>query len=580
MKIKTKLMLSLGLLFVMIILLTLASVMYVKELSNDTKNILVANYNTIDYSRKMMDALNNGIDNLEQAKLFQDNLNKQRKNITETGEEELTKNLSFDFENLKKSTDNSTLLQKVRSDISHIMLINMQAIQRKSEIAEKTSGKAVFRISMIGAFCFLIAFVMLVNIPGNIANPIKELTNSIKEIAAQNYSKRVNFETHDEFGDLASAFNTMAKKLDEYKASNLEKLMMEKKRIETLINNMHDPVIGLDEQCRILFMNDVALNITALKAEEVLGKPAQDIAVRNDLLRSVIQELFIPASTLASKAEPLKIYADDKESYFEKEIIPIKIIPTGEKEEKLIGTVIMLQNITPYKELDFAKTNFIAMVSHELKTPISSIKMSVHLLENEEIGSMNEEQKHLLDGIKDDAARLLKITSELLNMTQVESGVIQLSALPSDVKEILSYAVNANHIAAEQKHINLQVNIPESLPKVLADNEKTAWVVTNLVSNAIRYSHENSTVSLQAVEENGKIKLSISDTGQGIDPQYIDKIFDRYFRVPGSRKEGTGLGLSISKEFIEAQGGTIAVKSELGRGSTFIIILPSADSFS
>lgn len=130
------------------------------------------------------------------------------------------------------------------------------------------------------------------------------------------------------------------------------------------------------------------------------------------------------------KKEPVKIYADNKESYFEKEIIPIKIIPTGEKEEKLIGNVILLQNITPYKELDFAKTNFIATVSHELKTPISSIKMSLQLLENKQVGELNEEQKSLVESIKDDAQRLLKITSELLNMTQVESGTIQMSVLP------------------------------------------------------------------------------------------------------------------------------------------------------
>ena len=175
-----------------------------------------------------------------------------------------------------------------------------------------------------------------------------------------------------------------------------------------------------------------------------------------------------------SRKEPVKIYADNKESYFEKEIIPIKIVPTGEKEEKLIGNVILLQNITPYKELDFAKTNFIATVSHELKTPISSIQLSLQLLENEKIGKLNEEQNNLLESIKDDASRLLKITAELLNMTQVESGNIQLGMIPSAPIEILQYAVNANKAQAEEKKIKLEITAPNIISKVLADSEKTA----------------------------------------------------------------------------------------------------------
>ena len=260
----------------------------------------------------------------------------------------------------------------------------------------------------------------------------------------------------------------------------------------------------------------------------------------------------------------------------EKEIFKISIVPTGEQISKTIGHVIILRNVTPYKELDFAKTNFIATVSHELKTPISSIKMSVQLLENEKTGKMNEEQKNLLESINEDTSRLLKITGELLNMTQVESGNIQLSIIPSMPKEILQYAVNANKTQAEDKKIKLEITAPKTISKVLADGEKTAWVLTNLISNAIRYSYDNSIIYLSIEEAESKILFSVKDTGQGIAPQYKDKIFDRYFRIPGTKKEGTGLGLSISKEFIEAQGGQITVESDFGAGSTFSILLNKA----
>lgn len=449
----------------------------------------------------------------------------------------------------------------------------MQAIQRKSEIAKTTAKNAMIWIPVTGTLCFLIAFTLLINLPSSIANPIKELTQSTKEIAANNYSQRVHFQSNSEFGELAKSFNTMAVKLEEYNNSNLAKLMMEKTRIETLINNMHDPVIGLDENLKIIFVNEEATKIIGIDQQRLMGHSAQELAVHNDLIRELIKDLIVEGSPINNKITPIKIYANNKEGYFDKEILHISITPTGEEKKRLIGHVIVLRNITEYKELDYAKTNFIATVSHEFKTPISAIKMSLQLLENKQIGILNNEQINLVESIKEDTNRLLKITGELLNMTQVESGNIQLSILPADAKEIITYAVSANKVPLEQKRIKLETDYGQDIPLIQADAEKTSWVLTNLLSNAIRYSHENSSIFIKLMHIDKKLKISITDTGQGISPQYKNKIFDRYFRIPGSNETGTGLGLAISKEFMEAQGGAIEVESELGAGSTFTITL-------
>jgi len=573
MKIKSKLLLGIGLLFAMIMFLAGLSVHQINKISSDTKNVLVANYNSIDYLRKMQLALDADIRKPENERLFADNLSLQKQNITEVGEKDLTVQLEKNFTLLQKSLHDPLTVYTVRKGISDIMLLNMQAIQRKSNVARRTADASIFWITLAGTIFFIIALTIFFNLPGNIANPIKELTESIKEIAAGNYSQRVHFAKHNEYGELSAAFNTMAEKLEEYKAGNLEKLMMEKRRIEALINNMHDPVIGLDENARVLFMNDIALKITGLTAVQVVGKNLSDISKHNDLVRALAGDLLNKREDPEKVSQPVKIFADNKESYFEKELIPIHILPAGELVPKQIGMVILLQNITAYKELDFAKTNFIATVSHELKTPISSIKMSVQLLENERVGTLNAEQQVLVQSIRDDAGRLLKITGELLKMSQVETGTIQISIAPSNAKDIANYAIEANKSAAEQKQIVFKVNIQEDLPPVMADNEKTSWVLTNLLSNAIRYSYENSVVCIDIVREDEQVKFSVTDTGQGIAPQYLDKIFDRYFRVPGSKKEGTGLGLSISKDFIEAQGGKLTVKSDYGAGSTFSFTL-------
>ncbi len=571
MKIKTKLRLGIGLLFLMIIVLSMVAAGYVNLLKNDTENILVDNYNSLEYARNMLLSLDLLQSDSVSVKEFESNLHKQQNNITEPGEGEATQKLTDHYASLKITKNSTDLHPRIRNDISDLMKLNMEAIQYKSNVALKTVKSANLWIAISGTLCFLIAFTLFVNLPGNIANPIRELSESIREIAAKNYAERVRFDRKDEFGELAGSFNTMAEKLEEYDNSNLSQILIEKKRIETLINNMHEPVIGLDENKMILFANAEAAKIIGLTATEMLGQSAVELALQNDLIRSLVQSA--PVSEVKTAAPSLKIYADNKESYFEKELVDITITPTGEKRQLFIGQVIILKNITPFKELDFAKTNFIATVSHELKTPISSIKMSLQLLENKQTGDINEEQKQLMDSIRDDSNRLLKITSELLNMSQVETGNIQLNIQQSNPERILQYAMEAVKTQADQKQIHLEtITLPE-LPLVKADTEKTAWVLINFLTNAIRYSTEDSKIEVSIKRENDTVRFSVKDEGKGIDSRYRDKIFDRYFQIPGSSKTGTGLGLAISKEFIEAQGGQIGLESEVGMGSTFYFCL-------
>ncbi len=577
MKTKAKLNLGVGLLFALIILLAFVSIRQVYMLAQDSKNILTANYNSLEYARNMLRGLDPTLSKPEELDLFETNLTEQEKNITEVGEAEMTQELRLYFNQFKTNAGDSMLLKKIRVGINDLMKVNLEAIQRKSAIAEKTANDAVFWIGIIGAFCFLIAFTLLFNLPANIADPIQELTESIKQIAAGDYTQRVHFRSGSEFGELADSFNVMAKKLEAYNTSSLAKLITEKRRIDTLINNMHDPVIGLDEDKKVLFANAEALKITGLKSDDIIGKSALELSVTNDLIRSLMQDLLKGQDAVNPIVQPsMKIFADGKESYFEKEVLDIAVTPTGEKTPRNIGHVILLRNVTAYKELDSAKTNFISTISHEFKTPIASIKMSLQLLENGLIGPVNDEQHNLLNSIREDAERLLKITGELLNMSQVETGNIQLNLQPTNAKDIFLRAIEANRNTAEQKKIRLDLNCPEQMPLVLADGDKTTWVMTNLISNAIRYSYDNAEVQLSILVSGDQIELAVKDTGQGIPPQYVDRVFERYFRVPGSTSQGTGLGLAISKEFIEAQGGKISVESDFGAGSTFKVLLNAA----
>ncbi|MFN7100507.1 MAG: ATP-binding protein [Flavobacterium sp.] len=571
MRIKTKLNLGVGLLFGLIIILSLVSAYYVFSIKKDTENILKANYNTLEFSRNMLLSLEK-ISTDEQAAVavFESNLKNQILNITEAGEDVVTYSIQKQFNALKTDSNNSTLKNTIRLDIFELMKLNMIAIKQKSDLATQTAETANFWIAITGTLCFLIAFNLLVNLPNNIANPIKELTASIKEIANKNYSQRVHFMNHNEYGDVARSFNTMAQKLEEYSNSDLHKLAFEKKRLETLINKTHDPIIGLDTEGIVLFANDEALKIMGMNSEDVVGQSSSTLALSNDLLRNLIlSEVQSEIEKPAKKVLPIKIFADGKESYFEKEIVNITIQPTGEEHIIAIGDVIILKNITVFKELDFAKTNFIATVSHELKTPIASIKLSLQLLEQEQTGSINAEQKQLISGIKEDSQRLLKITGELLELSQLETGNIQLRMENSNPYDMIQYAIEAVKVQAEKKQIQFNVVAEPNIPAVKVDSEKTAWVLINFLTNAVAYSSENSSVTVNLKKEDKKAIFQVIDTGRGIDNRYKTKVFDKYFQVPGSHKSGTGLGLAISKEFIEAQNGTIGVESELGLGSTF-----------
>ena len=230
--------------------------------------------------------------------------------------------------------------------------------------------------------------------------------------------------------------------------------------------------------------------------------------------------------------------------------------------------------IARLKETEKFRKEYLGNVAHELKTPIAAIMMSLNLLEDKRVGALNDEQEQLSRSIKENSERLLSITGELLNMTQVEAGKLQLMPKITKPIELIEYAIKANQVQADKFNIQIEVEYPEEkIGKLFVDSEKIAWVLTNLLSNAIRYSKENGRVIIGARQDGNIIELYVQDFGKGIDPRYHQSIFDRYFRVPGTKVQGSGLGLSISKDFVEAHGGTLTVESELGKGSRFVMRL-------
>lgn len=581
MNIKTKLRLGFGFLFLVVISFGGISLYHINQISERSKVILKDNYKSLMYVNEMRIALDNenGNINLNNNSAFDKALKLEENNVTETGEKNAVIALRNAFtaiksQNISSAKNNETMAQ-IRLQLRNIDELNMNAIVRKNDNATKATEKATIYLSITAFVSFLILFTFVVNFPGFIANPLRELLEGIKEISRKNYKQKLEFKGNDEFSELALAFNKMALELRNWDNTNVAHLISEKQRIETIIEQMQDAIIGLNEKQEILFLNKVASQLLNLSSYNVIGKSATELAQKNELLKRLLTEKI--------GDEPVKIYANDKESYFVLENREIIIPNFDEPNEQILitagksaGKVYILKNVTKFKELDEAKTNFIATVSHELKTPLSSIKMSLKLLNDERVGLMNEEQNQLINHIKEDSERLLKITSELLDLAQVETGNLQLNLVKTNPIEVVNFALDAVRFQAQQKNIDLELNCADNLQFVNADVQKTAWVMVNFLSNALRYSSSKSKIVIDVFEKNKFITFSVKDFGKGIDEQYQKRLFDRYYQVPtdGQNKSGSGLGLAISKDFIEAEQGEIWVESAIGEGSRFSFKLP------
>lgn len=549
-KLKSKITLGVLFLFGMLMIVSVLGFYYLNRVTREARVVLQDNYESLEYAKTMLRTLDaTRID----TTTFLLALEKQEANITEQGERKATQQARKHF-----MEGNYAL---ARQDLYTIMELNMAATVKKNERSKATADKALLYIALISGICFLLGITFVYNFPGYVANPIRELTEGIKGIAQKKYEQRLYFKSGDEFGELADAFNTMAQKLDEYEHSNLARILFEKKRAEAVIGSLKDATIGIDDKNTVLFANTEALQLLNIAESDIVGREANTVAKRNDLLHFLLHK---------NDQAPVKIVVNGKESFFTFEQMDIH------HESAPIGHVIALKNITAFKELDQAKSHFIATISHELKTPLAATDLSLKLLEDNRTGDLNGEQQELLDSIRQDNRRMIRMVSDLLDFSRVESGNIQLQIQPVSPESILQYALDTVQKESSGRNIQIHVNKPETTPLLQADAEKSAWVLVNLLTNAIRYSTPGDAVTLDvSLTGKGTLQFSVQDHGKGIAPAYRSKVFERFFRVPGSEdSKGSGLGLAIAKEFIEAQGGAIGVESAPGEGSRFWFALP------
>jgi signal transduction histidine kinase len=439
---------------------------------------------------------------------------------------------------------------------------NMVKADGEARALSATSTRTmIFAILLGGALAVLFAMQLL----WSILRPIKALTESAKELGNGNLDQVVPVQSRDELGQLADTFNKMASKLRAYRQVTSDEILQAKQMTEITFSAFPDPIIALDANGTINFKNPAAEKLLLkLKLDDHL--PEQIDSQVCAVLQGGVD--YVPANF----ANAICVRPGDKETFFLPRIIGIR----GD-QGTVFGAAVILQNVTRLRLLDEVKSNLVATVSHELKTPLTSVRMALHLLLEENIGEVNPKQTELLVAAREDSERLLTMINDLLDLARLESGETKMQGEPQSPRDLVLAAVEEARDYADSLGVKLSADIGEDLPAVAGEERQLAHVFSNFITNAAKHSPRGETVRVQAGKHEGGVRFSVIDRGSGIPPEYQSQVFDKFFRVPGTRRDGAGLGLSIAREIVHAHHGSVGVKSKPGEGSEFFFILPESE---
>jgi len=459
----------------------------------------------------------------------------------------------------------------VRDTCIRLREINQENMFKVSDRARYIAKRAIWSMAIIGiaAVGMGIGFSLLLS--NLLTKPVREMVEATQKIAEGNYDIQISVHSSDELGHLTEEFNSMTQKLKGFRDLNIEQIMAEKQKSEAIIRSIDDGIILVDAEFKVTGMNPMARRILNIQPDEPQNRHFLEVVKS--------EEMFSYIKKSMDSGKPLNI--EEKQNIFTVERngnryhYQFSITPVCGKKGVLIGVVLLLRDVTRLTELDRLKSEFVMTASHELRTPLTSIGMSIDLLLEGAMKKLNEKEQQLLSAAHEDLQRLKVFVSNLLDLSKIEAGKMEMEFSSLPIRVLFEKAATVFKTQAEEKGVSLSFNVPEELPNVKADDNKTTWVLTNLISNALRYTHSGGNVRLSAESLGPYVQISVSDNGPGIPYEYQSKIFDKFVQVKSDKAVGgSGLGLAICKEIVRAHGGTIWVDSVPGAGSTFTFTLP------
>jgi len=521
---------------------------------------------------------------------YLDNLHFEQKNITVPGEGELVQELTELTERYRQQGDAFYKLpahaprweemyfgqdglystfDRIKKVTGRILRLNQNNMEEASAAARRTAQESQLWFGLGMAVAVAVAGLLAWHTIRTILRPIRSVTQAALGISAGNLDQVVPYLPTDELGQLAQAFNTMTRRLRDTRLSQRTQLLRVEKTGQATIDSFPDPVLVLDAEGRVEMANPAARRLlgTPPAKDGQVGIPwhppeslRQPLAEALRGVRDYLPEGFDNAILLGGEHE--------------RAFLP-HLMTIRDADGAALGAAVLLQDVTRFRFLDQFKTNLVATVSHELKTPLTSLRLALHLVLEEAVGPLTAKQTELLVDARDNAERLLAIVENLLDLARLEQRPERLELRPEGPAELLQAAAEAVRPRAEDKGVELVVEAAPGLPAVAADADQLLHALGNLLTNAVTYTDRGGRITLSARAEEGAVILTVADTGAGIPPEHLPHVFERFFRVPGqTRGGGTGLGLAIVREIVTAHGGSITCQSSPGAGTSFRIVLP------
>ncbi|MEX2461955.1 MAG: ATP-binding protein [Paenibacillaceae bacterium] len=455
----------------------------------------------------------------------------------------------------------------IKDDASQIGFIRMAITLETVD----HSVRQLWMLLLLGlSVLFIIAALISYRIAHNLTRPLEKITRVAHQITHMNYRSRVTIRKNDEIGQLGEAINTMADSLQ----FQMNRISQDESRLKNVLENMMSGVVMIDREGRIVLMNRSAEDFLGFSADELLGKKF-DEAKQQFELTQLIRDCI----------DAREHISDEMIFYFpEERILEVNITPMSQIGDDWTGVLIVLHNVTAVRRLERMRSEFVANVSHELKTPITAVKGFAETLL---AGALDDKEiaKSFLQIIFDESERLNRLIGDILELSKIESKRIPLQFSPVEMHSLVERSLHMMRPEADKKHITLDMQVEEDI-YIEADEDRLRQILINLLSNGISYTPEGGKVKvrLEALHnpndrdnEYERVRLTISDSGIGIPKKDLPRIFERFYRVDKARSRvsgGTGLGLSIVKHLVDLHKGTIQVESEVGIGTKFIIDLP------
>jgi PAS domain S-box-containing protein len=467
------------------------------------------------------------------------------------------------------------LFAELRGQCDRLLTLNQDAMRRKA--AEASALARRWFLTTLGTALTLVvgAIGFAILLSNSIVRPVRQLTEATTRVATGHLDTVVDVRSGDEIGVLATQFNEMAGRIRQLRQSDLGKILVAQQTAEAAVDSLYDPVIVTDAEGRVQRINRAAEPLFGPEAA-VLGRPIQDVTNDPRLSMAVLDVLESQRAIATEEgAAIVPLVVDGAERSFRQRTTPMR-----DADNRLVGAVMLLEDITHLREIDRLKSEFIATASHELRTPLTSLEMGVHLLLEGSAGELSPKQRDLLAMCRDDTLRLDKLVKDLLELSRIESGETAPQLVALAPRDLVTGAVEPLRRQVDAKGLALRLTVQTALPAIAADRGQIERVIANLVTNAVRATDRGGEIEVSAARRDGFVAISVRDTGRGIPHDYLARVFEPFVQVPNATAGGAGLGLSISRRIVQAHGGQITVRSESGQGTTFTFTLPVASQAS